>query len=51
MVKISQELVKQNFIRLKEKLNVKKCGEKESGITLIALVITIVLNCSFLAMV
>ena len=42
MVKISQELVKQNFIRFKEKLNVKKCGEKENGITLIALVITII---------
>ena len=30
--------------------NLRSIEEKESGITLIALVITIVLNCSYLAM-
>ncbi len=32
-------------------MNVKKLRQPNKGITLIALVVTIVLNCSFLAMV
>ena len=35
---------------MKERLGKKRIIVKEKGITLIALVITIVLNCSYLAM-
>ena len=35
----------------KKKQKIKKQNRKNKGITLIALVVTIVLNCSFLAMV
>ena len=37
--------------KLQEKDKIKKMKKQAGGITLIALVITIVLNCSFLAMV
>ena len=35
----------------KERIGIKKLKRQVKGITLIALVVTIVLNCSFLAMV
>lgn len=44
MLKVSQKQMKQNLIRLREKLNVKKYAEREKAITLIALVITILFS-------
>ena len=42
MLKVRQKQMKQNLIRLREKLNGKKYAEREKAITLIALVITII---------
>ena len=43
--------MKENNLRKKQKLITKQLKREAKGITLIALVVTIVLNCSFLAMV
>ena len=43
--------MKENNLRKKQKLITKQFKREVKGITLIALVVTIVLNCSFLAMV
>ena len=42
MLKAGQKQMKQSFIGLREKLNVKKYAKREKAITLIALVITII---------
>ena len=45
MLKVGQKQMERNFIGLREKLNVRKYAKREKAITLIALVITIALNC------
>lgn len=42
MSKVSQKQMKQNVIQFTEKMNIKNCAKRENGITLIALVITVI---------